>query len=165
MQSAISIRNLELTFSDTDIVNPDEFIPAGEYNPNNVHPWLLHDHGFLVAVVFAENLQDALDIAVDANKLDRFQIHPEDESEREDYLTEDFAKADSGLDPECPEYVSPDGKRYWWRYMPALLGNASEPFDIESLGYVELRNPAFSFCALWDNAFRSGGGVISSHFA
>lgn len=138
MQVTIEVRNLQLTFSDSDIVNPDEFIPAGEYNPHNVRPWLLHDHGFPVAVVFADSLQDALDIAVDACRMDRYQIQ---ESDYDDYGI-------NGEDPTC-----------------SFLGNAGEPFDIDTLGYVELRNPAFSFCALWDIAFRSGGGVLSSHFA
>lgn len=129
-------------FDDTDVVNFDDWIPAGEYNPHNVRPWLLHDHGFTLAVVFAGNLQDALDIAVDSDKLDRFQIDRENDSERSDYMTTDVKEMASGFDSECPEFTDAQGVQYWWKIEPAFLGNAGEPFDIESLGVVELPNPA-----------------------
>lgn len=112
----------EITFTDADVVDKDDFIPAGEYNPHNVRPWLLHDHGFVVAVVFADCLQDALDKAVDSNKMDRYLIDKES-------LINDY--------PEDEEGVS-------------RLGNASEPFDIESLEVIELPNPKFSFAALFN---------------
>lgn len=111
----------QIGFSDADVVNPGDFIPAGDYNPHKVRPWLLHDHGFTLAVVFADCLQDALDIAADAGKLDRFQV---DESEMADYGPDE-----DGL---------------------AHLGNAGEPFDIEALGALELPNPPFSFVALFN---------------
>lgn len=104
-------------FSDADVVNPDDFIAKGEYNPHNVRPFLLHDHGFTVAVVFAQSLQDAIDEAVDADKMDRYLIDP----------------ADMG------DYPSEEGISF--------LGNASESFDIESLGAIELPNPPRSFVA------------------
>ena len=164
MQATVRVHNCELTFTDSDVIDLDSFIADGEYNPHNVRPWLLHDHGFALAVVFADCLQDALDIAADNGKLDRFQIDPSIESERDDYLTPDFSAADSGLDPNCPEYVAPDGKRYWWRagMTPAFLGNASEPFDIDALGYVELVNPKRSFVALWSASEQKTTGA---HFA
>lgn len=111
----------EIKFTDADIVNPDDFISAGEYNPHNVRPFLLHDHGFVLAVVFADGLQDALDIAVDNDKLDSFQISPAD-------------LADYGQDGENASY----------------LGNAGEPFDIQAIDYVELPVPKFSFVALFN---------------
>ena len=114
----------QVQFSDADIVDIDEYIPAGEYNPHNVRPWLLHDHGFPVCVVFASNLQDALDAAVDADKMDRYLV------------TEDDAADYGGDIYSCDEL--------------AYLGNASEPFDIESLGYIELTNPPMSFVALFN---------------
>lgn len=70
----------EIKFTDADVVNLDEYIPAGDYNPHNVRPWLLHDHGVVICVVFAQNLQDALDEAVDHGKLDAYQIDPRDEA-------------------------------------------------------------------------------------
>ena len=110
----------QITFTDSDVVNPDDFIAKGEYNPHNVRPFLLHDHGFVLAVVFADCLQDALDIAVDEGKLDAFQVSDKD-------------MADYGPDEEGISH----------------LGNAGEPFDIEALDAVELPNPSFSFVALF----------------
>lgn len=71
-----------IKFTDADVVNPDDFIAAGEYNPHKIHPFLLHDHGFVVAVVFADCLQDAIDTAVDADKMGRYAI---EEADLEEY--------------------------------------------------------------------------------
>jgi len=117
VEAICKIDGYEFKFSDSDVANPDDWIPAGEYNPHNVHPFLFHDHGFTVAVVFAGNLQDALDTLADENKIDGFQIAPED----------------------LKDYPDEEGITF--------LGNASEPFDIESLGVVEMPNPARSFAA------------------
>jgi len=144
----------EIKFTDADVINADDFIPAGEYNPHKVRPWLLHevrpwllhDAGFTVAVVFAACEQDAMDEAVDTGKLDHLQIHPEYDNDRADYMTTDPA----GFDPNCPDYMSQDGTKYWWKVEPTFLGNAGEPFDIENLGIVELPNPKFSFVALFN---------------
>lgn len=113
----------QVKFTDADVVNGDEYIPAGTYNPHNVRPWLFHDHGFVLAVVFAPNLQDALDEAADADKLDRYLIREED----------------------MGDYPKDEGINY--------LGNASEPFDIESVSAIEMPNPPFSFVALF-NAYQ-----------
>ena len=109
-------------FTDADVLNPGEFIPAGEHNPHNVRPFLLHDHGFALAVVFAPCLQDALDEAADAGRLDRFQVREED--------LPDYGPEEEGI---------------------ARLGNAGEPFDIEGLDFLELPNPPFSFVALFNH--------------
>jgi len=134
----------EITFSDADVVNADDFIPKGEFNPHNVRPWLLHDHGFTLAVVFADSLQDAIDEAVDNDKLDRYQLDPNDEHVREDYMHE----VESGQGMK----VEKDGATVWldWNDEVAFLGNASEPFDIEGLDAIELPNPPFSFVALFN---------------
>jgi hypothetical protein len=113
-----------ITFSDADVVNASDFIPAGDYNPHKVRPFLLHDHGFVLAVVFADCLQDALDEAADADKLDRYMITAE----------------------EFDDYVDEKGNEEGVTY----LGNAGEPFDIESLGAIELPNPPMSFVALFN---------------
>ena len=107
----------EIKFTDADVANPDdaEWEVGNRYNK----PWLLHDHGFCICVVWARNEQDALDNAVDANKLDNYKIADED---REQY----------------------DEMRL------NFLGNASEPFDIETLEMVELPLPKMSFCALFN---------------
>ncbi len=156
----------DIKFTDADIVNPDDFIPAaGEngrtYNPHNVRPRLIHDHGFTVAVVFASNLQDALDEAGDADKLDHFMIDPKDDSDRADYMTMDVSKMAAGFDEECVEYTHSDGTKWWWKMEPTFLGNAGEPFDIEGLGVIELPNPKFSFCALFNAQFDNK--LVRSH--
>jgi hypothetical protein len=110
----------ELTFADADVVNADAFIPKGEYNPHNVRPWLLHDHGFCLAIVFASCLQDALDEVADSGRLDPFQVTDPSDLANDEYM----------------ESV-------------AYLGNASEPFDIASIDALELPNPPFSFTALF----------------
>lgn len=121
----------EIKFTDADILNVEDFIPKGEYNPHKVLPWLIHDHGFTIAVVFASCLQDALDICADAGKLDAFRVDHSILSREENgqIIPGEYGPNDDGI---------------------AFLGNASEPFDIESLGCEELPIPAFSFCALWD---------------
>jgi hypothetical protein len=73
--------------------------------------------------VFADCLQDALDIAADATKLDSFLIA---DCDREDYL---------------------DNETGDWNDSVELLGNYGEPFDIENVDFVELPNPKFSFVA------------------
>ena len=111
----------QIKFSDNDVINKDDYIPNGEYNPHKVRPFLLHDHGFVIAVVFADCLQDALDIAVDAGKLDGFQVS--------DVELVDYGPEEEGV---------------------TRFGNASEPFDIEGLDALELPNPPFSFVALFN---------------
>lgn len=110
----------EFTITDDDVINSDDFISADDcYNPHGVKPWLLHDHGFVICVVFASGLQDALDIAVNEDKMDRFLVKPEDLKDYED---------EEGI---------------------TFLGNAGERFDIESLDYLELPNPKYSWVAMF----------------
>jgi hypothetical protein len=109
------INNFEFSFTDEDVCNPDDWIPAGEYNPHNVRPWLLHDHGTTLAVVFADCEQDAIDEAVDHGRLKRYSL---DEDELKDYNDEE------GI---------------------SFLGNHGEAHDIESLGILQLPNPRASF--------------------
>ena len=78
-----------ITFSDKDVVEVDDYIPFGEFNPHNVRPFLIHDQGTTLAVVFATCLQDALDIAVDNDKLDTYLLGEDDlgeDSETATYL-------------------------------------------------------------------------------
>lgn len=116
----------EITFTDADVANIGDYIPAGEYNPHKVVPWLIHDAGFVVAVVFASNLQDAFDVAVDEGKLDAFQVAECD--------LKDYGPEEEGV---------------------VRLGNAGEPFDIETLDGMEMPNPPMSFAALFDAADKS----------
>ena len=89
------------------IANPEDFIPKGEYNPHNIHAFLICNEYGLLCIAYASHLQDALDIAVDANMLDSMLLTGED---LEDYQ-------------EHSE--------------PAYLGNAGEPFDIDYLNVTE----------------------------
>lgn len=129
MTATAKVHGCEISFSDSDVVNPTEYAymvnDEGKLShPYGMRPWLLHDHGFTLAVVFATCKGDAIDEAVDAGKLDRFKVADEDLSDYGD------------TEEERDERLS-------------YLGNASEPFDIESLGVVELTNPPFSMVALF----------------
>jgi hypothetical protein len=99
------------------VANPDDYIPSSEFNPHNIHPFLLYnEYGFVLAIVYASHLQDALDIAVGHHKLDSCLVSNDDfaEAEREGY---------------ADEY--------------ALLGNAGEPFDLTYVGVIELSNAQY----------------------
>lgn len=72
-----------VSFTDEDIVNIDDCIYAGEYNPHNVRPWRIFYGSHTLAVVFADCEQDALDIAADAGKLVGFALTNEQAYERD----------------------------------------------------------------------------------
>ena len=157
MQTTIKAQNLEWSFEDSDIVNVDDFTPMDQRSIyDKSRGWLLHDHGITVCVVFADSLQDALDIACDEGKLTPWMIptpwstdadNAQSGLEWVDYLTDDPSECAAGFDQDCPEFVV-DGKSYWWRIEPTFLGNASEPHDIETLGFVEFDPPAMSVVRL-----------------
>lgn len=127
----------EVKFTDADVVNPDDapyFTGCADYKP-----WLFHDHGFVLAVVFAETLQDALDTAADQGKLDRFKLDINDEHDRADYAAE--------------VTVPKTGDKFWdWRDDAGVshLGNYCHPYDIATVSIAELPNPPFSFVALFN---------------
>jgi hypothetical protein len=78
----------------------NDVILPGEYNPHNVKPWVIgHEFG-PIALVWASNVQDALDEAVDANLMESMRVP------QKDY---------EAMTPEEQEEL-------------ALLGNAGEPF-------------------------------------
>jgi hypothetical protein len=160
-KTIVRYNNCELSFTDDDVLDIENVLFEGDYNCHKRHLWLIHDHGFTICVVEADSLQDALDEAVDADKLDRFQIHPENESDRDDYMTSDVSEMAAGYDPECPEYVDADGVKWWWKVEPASLGNAGEPFDIDSIGYVALPLPKRSVTRLFGECIEATDG----HFA
>ncbi len=112
----------EMTYDDADVVNSDDYIPQGEFNPHNVRPWLIHNEYGTLAIVYADNEQDALDEAVDADKLDSCLI-PEEELVVNEH-GEDVA--DHG-----------DGE------VASRLGNAGEPFDLTYIGMVPLPNQQY----------------------
>lgn len=148
-KTIVRYQNLEFSFTDEDVIDIGDVSLDGDYNPYGERMWLIHDHGFTICVVMATNLQDALDAAVDENKMDRFLIDVTDPSVRDDYMTTDPAEIAAGYDPECPKFVDEDGTKYWWSREPAHLGNASEPFDIDTIGYVEFPLPKRSLTALY----------------
>ena len=116
-----------VTFSDDDIINPEDFIGKDETNPHNIRPFLFHDHGFTQAVVFAEDLQHALDQAADARRLDQFRI--------EAFERGDYKEDDSRI---------------------VYLGNSGEPHDIEGLDVIELPNPRASWVAQFRTFITTG---------
>lgn len=132
MLHTITINGHEFRFSDKDIANPDDMVTVGSYNPYKIHPFILHEVGYVQAIVFAENLQDALDEAVDSNLLDRYQIAP---TEMNDYAC---SAHEAGFNYECSDCGSGI----------ANLGNASEPFDIENCEVIEVPQSKWAR-ALW----------------
>lgn len=132
----------DVQFTDADVVNPDDYF--ANVGCGNNKPWLVHDHGFTLAVVFAENEQDALDIAADNDKLDGFLLNPEEKSVRDAYM--------APADVQSSDYGSDANGGWRWRDDKGVsfLGNCGHPFDIESVSVVELPNPKFSFATLFD---------------
>lgn len=100
------------------IANPEDFIPDGDYNPHNVRPFVINNEYVYLCIAYASNLQDALDSAADADMLRGLALDREDADERE------------------REYGGA-GVMY--------LGNASEPFDSERAGALELPNQSPEF--------------------
>jgi hypothetical protein len=86
MQATVTVNGQEFTFKDEDVVNPGEYAPAGAYNPYNIRPFLIVGTFGVIAVAFATCEQDALDVAVDAGKLEAYKVAPEDEDEDTTYL-------------------------------------------------------------------------------
>jgi hypothetical protein len=120
MTITVHLRVGDVEISDDMLVNPDGFIPAGEYNPHNVRPWVIgHEHGAF-AIAFASCEQDAIDEAIDAGKMDGMKVSDEDLATATDDEHEDYLRG----------------------------GNASEYFYQDYLWMEPLDNPAFSFVAL-----------------
>ena len=150
-----------IKFTDADVVNYDDWIPTPtskgrSYNPHNVRPFLLHDAGFVLAVVFADCLQDAIDEAVDSGKLNCMMIaHPGNTPGTVVGNAEfnDYVHAPTADDISQGNVWEFNGRQMAWNESVSFLGNASEPFDIESLGVEELPNPPASWCAVFAAAF------------
>lgn len=105
-----------MKFSDEDIVNLDDWIPEGEYNPHKVRPFLISGIYGVCAVVFADCVSSALDIAADGDKLRGYLVSDEDMAEKNEEERE-------GL---------------------AYLGNYGDPYNINDLVIVDLPNPHYS---------------------
>lgn len=145
-KTLVRVGGITLSFTDDDVVDLDDVLRDDPYGGDL---WLLHDHGFTLCVVEADHLPEALDAAVDADKLDRFQINLDDPSERADWMTKNVVNIAPGFDPECPDRTDADGTQWWWQREPTFLGNALEPFDIETLGFVKLPLPKRSLTRLF----------------
>ena len=113
-----------IKFTDSDVVNLDD-APWLTGCANN-RPWLMHEHGAAVAVVFAETFQDALDIVADKGRLDRFKVAPKD--------LDEYGTDEGGIDGDGLDY----------------LGNIGEPYDLENLSWSTLPTPRFSFVTLFN---------------
>jgi hypothetical protein len=81
-----------------------------------VRPFLIHNEYGTLAIVYASHLQDALDEAVDADRMNSCLVSDEDYAEAE---------------------------KEGWADEYARLGNAGEPFDLTYIGYVELPNQQY----------------------
>lgn len=113
-----------IEWSDEIVVELDDAIYPGDFNPHNVRPWFISDGLTALAIVFASSVDDAFDGAADANKLDAYQV-PEDDVDSDDNGDEHDA----------------DGRSI------ARLGNAGEPFQIGDLSIEEMPMPKRSFAA------------------
>jgi hypothetical protein len=111
----------EIKFTDDDVINIDDAVWLKQFNPQHVKPWLLHDHGFVLAVVFAETTDDAMDEAANAGRLNRYQIDGE---------------AYRSMTDEEREALT-------------YLGNGGAPYAIEGMAIIELPNIQLSFCTLF----------------
>lgn len=123
------IQGIHIT--DKDVVDADCFTPGdnGQYAEK---PWILHDHGVCICIVFARHLCDALDAAADAGKLNGYLI--------EEASNTPGTKGLPASDYPTLGTENEDGI--------TRLGNASEPYDIENVNFIELENPPMSFVAL-----------------
>lgn len=112
MNAKIKYHNFDLSFSDEDVVNPHD------YWMEKWNLFLIHDHGFTMAVAIAETEQDAWDEAADSGKIDHFKL----------------------TDQDWIKDMSEDQISY--------LGNNGDPYDIEALDIVRINRPPFSMAAL-----------------
>lgn len=116
-----------MKIGDEDVVNPHALSMVSR----GYKAHLFHDHGVVLAVVIQEydgyTCQDALDEAIESGKLDRYKIT---EADRADYETETGD----------------------WNGWVSFLGNAGEPFDIESLGMFEIAIPPVTLCTVFRGA-------------
>lgn len=110
---------------DEYVCNIGDHCNPNDYNPHNVRPFAIGNELGTLAVAFADCAQDALDIAVDAGKLDSQMVKPEDLANMSDEEQQELIYA----------------------------GNASDPFYQDYLWIRELPNVALSFAASFAAAF------------
>lgn len=110
-------------FCDSDVVNRDEWA-IGSSKGN---AYLIHDHGFTVAVVIADSVDDAIGYAVDAGKMTRWEVS--DDQQVSDYTDADF---DSGR----LEFIG--------------TGTNRKVYDLEGMSVVVFGLPKVSFVACFE---------------
>jgi hypothetical protein len=98
------------------IANAEDYIPAGEYNPHNVRPWLIGNEYGILAIAYAEHEQDAMDVAADNDTLRGLALD-------DDYIQELHADG---------EDIAAEAIMY--------LGNAGEPFSALAAWIKKLPN-------------------------
>ena len=127
MKHILQTKHGEISYQDSDVINPDDYIPTGEFNPHNKRPFLIHNEFGTLCVVYADCDQDALDAAVDASKLDSCLV-PESELVVNEHGEDVMGNGDGAV--------------------ACRLGNAGEPFDLTYIGVIELPNAQYGVIAL-----------------
>lgn len=94
----------------SDFLNPDDH---GVWNKC----YWIHDHGFTLAIVFADSEQDALDEAFDHGNLDHFRVMEDDRHEHHDddsitYLGNNSTMCDIAC-VSCDEFKLPSIVFMW----------------------------------------------------
>lgn len=102
----------KMDFSDVTIVDPDNYVASGGFNPYNTRPMIIYNEYGVLCVVYADNEQDALDAAADADALKCQRLDDVDVFDENGDLA---------------EYV-------------LLLGNYGTPYDSENLRIKILSN-------------------------
>jgi hypothetical protein len=69
------------------IVDPEWFEFDRGYNPHNMRPFIVGAEFGALAIVWAEHEQEALDAAVDGDKMDGYIIDNPDEEDYEDHCS------------------------------------------------------------------------------
>lgn len=126
----VILNQAEVEIDDNMVVDVQDFIPAGEYNPHNVRPFVLGDEFGVFAIVFASHEQEAIDKAIDSGKMDGMKVSDED--------------LENASEDELGEYI--------------CGGNASEYFYQDYLWIATLPNPAMSFITLLAAKINEEGG-------
>lgn len=103
--------NLEFKFSDGDLINHGDI----DYHDNI---YLIHEHGQVICLVYADDDSEALDIAADEDKLEAYRVDPDDYEDNE-FNKENFTS----------------------------LGNDCCIYDIESIEIIQLPKLELSYVA------------------
>jgi hypothetical protein len=87
--STVTVVTRGVRWSHDDVINPDELLWDMEQRAERKDPighlYVMHDHGFVVCVVYEESEQEAIEEAADQDKLDRWKVTDVD---RGDYTGE-----------------------------------------------------------------------------